>query len=344
MKINHIKFLIEASGFGCVNTNGNINPDTGESGSPYISKYGKPIQNYIFSKKRNGQMYISSNCVRGYFFKNDARGIMQGNQGGFNKNDKSGTPQHSQKEIVNLSQKMASSYLGLVRGYMLTEKDGQAIKRNSPLMVTDWLNCSDNPNLNEVMVNHLAIDEDGNKESNSLFYQDTWGDTQYNGTAILSIEQLQFIELDNRLGHQAVRFSQNPSNGNIKKDIVLFIKKLTEHLKILGKSCGMSEKTCNGIDVKYGAFTKNDTLFNYPEEGILLNSTAIHCLVLETLNRFENFSIIKAKSFVKTDSVNADFVTSINSDPLDIALEPNNVPDYQCFYTEYHADTEAQEA
>ncbi|PSV30341.1 hypothetical protein C9J44_20860 [Photobacterium sp. GB-27] len=336
MNINYIEFSLQASGFGCVNTNGNINPYTGKQGGD------DGFKNRIFAKQRNGKMYISSNCIRGYFFEPDAKGMMLSNQGGYNNNKgDNGELVISSKDMPMISQKIASSYLGLIRGYMLTEKGGDAIKRNSPLMVTDWVNENGEPNKNEVMVNHLALDEDGKKESNSLFYQDTWGDTLYHGMAVLSLEQMQFIEMDNRLGHQAVRFNQNPKKAKVNDDIETFKTQLIYTLKAIGSRCGMAEETYDEINVTYGRFLKKDMLFAYPEEGILLNNAALHALVLETKRRFDTFSIIKSKGFVRTDKATVSMRSTFTAEGFAQALSPDVIPDYACFYDAIEDNNEA---
>lgn len=342
MSINYIEFAFQASGFGCVNTNGNVNPYTGKQGGE------DGFKNRIFAKQRNGKMYISSNCIRGYFFEPDAKGLMLASKTGFSgkdkndkKNEDNGQLFINKADLPDVSQKIASSYLGLIRGYMLTEKGGDAIKRNSPLMVTDWINDKGEPNKNEVMVNHLALDEDGKKESNSLFYQDTWGDTLYHGMAVLSIEQMQFIEMDNRLGHQAVRFSQNPKKAKVNDEIETFKAKLIENLKNIGLRCGMPESKCDDIDVTYGRFMKKDMLFAYPEEGLLLNNAALHALIVETKRRFDTFAIVKSKGFVRTDKISVSMRSTLTTEGFEQALVPDTIPDYARFYEAVEENNEA---
>ncbi|RXJ68343.1 hypothetical protein CS022_24215 [Veronia nyctiphanis] len=127
MSVKYVEFNIKASGFGCVNTNGGVNPKTGKEGSD------EGFQNRIYAKQRDGQMYISSNCIRGHFFEEDARGMMLANNAGFNNNDgERGELVVSKSDMPSVSQTFASSYLGLMRGYMLMEKGADSIKRNSP--------------------------------------------------------------------------------------------------------------------------------------------------------------------------------------------------------------------
>jgi len=321
--VKFVELDISASGFGCVNTNGNINPKTGVEGSD------DGYKNKIFPKSRGGQLYISNNSIRGYYFANEARGVMLAGKAGFNNNKgKLGELVIGEAEFPKVSQMFASSYLGLMRGYMLTQKGGESIKRKSPLMVTDWVNENElEPNKNEVMVNHLALTDDGKKDKNSLFYAETWGDTNYKSRSIISIENLQFISLDSRLGQKEVDFGINPKKKDVTEDINAFIETLIDNIKAIAIKRNM---TTEGISATYGKFTKNDVLFQYIEEGILLSNQAIHTLVTETIDRFKEFQIVKSSGFVKVDNVKTSYSYGLNKvlDELGDAT-----PDYEVFYT-----------
>ncbi|RXJ70851.1 hypothetical protein CS022_22260, partial [Veronia nyctiphanis] len=220
-------------------------------------------------------------------------------------------------------------------------EDGK--KESNSLFYQDtWGNQIGEPNANEVMVNHLAVDEDGKKESNSLFYQDTWGNTCYDGLAVLSIENLQFIAMDNRLGHQSVRFNQNAKKPSVKEDIEDFLITLIGNLKKIAEQCGMSQENIEKISATHDLFIKPGSLFTYPEEGILLNNEAIHALVLETQRRLNSFSIIKSKGFVRTENVVTNLTTEFQCSGLDMPLTGDIVPDYACFYVSQ--ERQAQEA
>ncbi len=337
MSVIYAEFQITASGFGCVNTNGGMNPKTGREGSD------DGFKNRIFAKQRGGQMYISANCIRGHFFEPDARGMMLTDRAGWNNNKgERGELVIGKNDMPRISQMMAGSYLGQVRGYMFTEKGAASIHRSTSLTVVDWVNQIGEPNANEVMVNHLAVDGNGKKESNSLFYQDTWGSTFYEGDAVLSIENLQFISMDNRLGQQAVRFNENPKKMNIKSELDAFVDDLVNNLRKIGRLRGMSEATCELILVEQGLFIRSGTLFEYPEEGLLLSDAAIHALVLETKYRFEEFKIVKSKGFVRVEGVKTNLTTKFCGEGLEQATTPNDIPNYKCFYEKY--EPAAQEA
>jgi hypothetical protein len=317
--VKFIEIDIEASGFGCVNTNGNINPRTGkEAGEDGFS-------NMIYPKSRDGQLYISNNCIRGHLFAEEARGLMLAGKTGFNNNSGDGLIL-SAKDMPKDSQKIASSYLGLIRGYMLTEKGGESVKRKSPLTITDFVNIHEQkPNKNEIKVNHLALKEDGTKDKNSLFYEETWGDTHYRSTSIISIEQLQFIALDSRLGHKSVCFGNNPRAKNVNEQVELFVDNLINNIKKQGEAYGIAVE---GVNAEHGYFEKTDTLFQYPEEGILLNNQAIHVLVESTIKKLESLQILKSGGFMKVDRCNTKYLDGLNSVLDDLG---DTVPEYHCF-------------
>jgi len=324
--MNTVKFVelnIRASGFGCVNTNGNVNPKTGVEGSD------DGYKNKIFPKSRGGQLYISNNSIRGYYFANEARGVMLAGKAGFNNNKgESGELVIGKADFPKVSQTFAGSYLGLLRGYMLTQKGGESIKRKSPLMVTDWVNHNKlEPNKNEVMVNHLALTDDGKKDKNSLFYAETWGDTDYKSRAIISVENLQFISMDSRLGQKEVDFGFNPKKNDVTEDINGFIESLTENIRTIATKRNM---TTEGISATYGTYTKKDVLFQFIEEGILLSNQAIHTLVTETIERFKEFQIVKSSGFVKVDNVAVTHSYGLNKTLDELG---NNTPNYEVFYT-----------
>jgi len=325
--VKYIELELSASGFGCVNTNGGYNPNSGKQGSD------EGYKNIVFAKKRGTQMYVSSNCIRGHYFADDARGAMLAGKVGFNNNSsESGELVIGKKETAGVSQLFASSFLGLLRGYMFTEKGGESIKRDSPLTVTDFINQIGQPNQAEVMVNHLALTDDGKKDNNSLFFQETWGDTEYKGEAIIHIQKLQFLSLDNALGHRNVKFDENPKKNNLKNEIDGFLETLISNIKKVGKRNGMSDEVCNEINAQYGLFQKQGAIFEYDEEGILLNHHAIHALVLETIERFNAFKIVKSKGFMKIESTSINLEYDYKTKDNDVELDANIIPAYQVFY------------
>lgn len=312
--VNYVEVNIHASGFGCVNTNGNVNPNTGKAESE------DGFKNKVYPKKRGNQLYVSKNCIRSHFFLNEARGFLLSGKVGFN-NQKGddGVLTISSKEMPEVSQTIASSYLGLLRGYMLTEKGGESIKRKSPLTITDFVNIADSqPNLNEVMVNHLALTEDGTKDKNSLFYAETWGDTQYFAKSIINIENLQFISIDSRLGHREVDFGINPKKENLDSEIEAFKQRLVENITEIAKRRGWDS---TGVEIEYGLFLRKDALFAFPEEGFLLKQKALNILVKETIERLKSFHIVKSSGFLKVDSLDIGYSHQLDRTLDDVKLD-----------------------
>lgn len=338
MNIKYVQMNINASGFGCVNTNGSINPKTGKEGG------GKDYANHIFSKTRNGKLYISANSVRGHLFEAEARGLAMTSATGYapHENTKKNTQEGKKgaialnlKDSCLVSQRLATSHLGLMRGYMLAESNLGSIKRKSPLTVLDWVNEIGECNVKEFMTNHNAIDDDGKLAKNSIFTADTWGDTKYQGKVIISIENLQFVSLDTRLGHQSVRFLADAKKDNVRDKVDAYISDLESMLRDVAKNVGMNEENCKKVGVTYGLFVKNGVLFNHSEEGVLLNKYAIHALVLQTYMNFKKFKITKAKSFVAVDSIDVHFETEINSLSECVNLDANYVSEYESYFTQW---------
>jgi len=322
-----VEMSINASGFGCVNTNGNINPRTGNNKSE------DGFENKVYPKSRGGKMYIANNSIRSYLFLDEARGFMLNSKVGFNNNKgDNGALTLGKKDLPSSSQLIASSYLGLLRGYMLVEKGGESIKRKSPLTITDFMNQSElPPNKNEVMVNHLAVDEDGNKESNSLFYAETWGDTHYTSKAIINIENLQFVSTDSRLGHREVDFGADPKKGDNQADIEKFKSALVNNIIEIATQRGWPTE---GIDATFGLYEKKGTLLKFPEEGFLLSEQAVRTLVKETVERIRNLQIVKSKGFMKVDTVEVGLSKSLDQYLDDETLDS---VDFEKFYIEHKA-------
>lgn len=322
--VKYVEIDIKASGFGCVNTNGNINPKTGKDTSE------DGYKNKVYPKSRGGKLYVSANSIRAHLFNTDARGIMLAGVAGFRDSGQDGALSIPAKEIPEISQRFASSFLGMLRGYMLTEKGGEAVKRDSALMITDFVNHSDvPPNETEVMVNHLALTAEGKKDNNSLFYAQTWGDTLYHAKAVIHIENLQFISSDSRLGHKSVDFGINPKKKDVHAEIEAFKDKLVSNICVLGKHHDLPTEDVNA---EFGLFNRKGTLFGFPEEGFMLNNQAVHILVTEMLSRIKNLEILKSKSFLKVDDIDVGY--SYNLDKYLDELDGQPIP-YHQFYEKF---------
>lgn len=319
--VNSIKYLsicIKASGFGCVNTNGNMNPENGQEG---IDK----LKNVIFPKSRNGQMYISNNCIRNGLFCNDAIDMAYLDSVNFKASDKNGAGLISKRSASEISQTLGTTFMGLMRGYLKTVKDVGAIKRNSPLMITDFVNTTNEVNYREIGVNHLAFDEKGNKDKNSLYSARTWGKTEYVAEAIIDIEALRSIQLDNRLDSASVCFGMDTKSKSVQANIDEFIEKLEAMIKALAVKHNMQQSDIDNIKATHGLFTMN-SVFVSKTERILLSDEAVHALCLEMISRIKNLAIIKARGYMKV--TNADVVAQHTASDEGVSFDANVIPEY----------------
>ena len=328
--IKYVEFTAKASGFGVVNHNGNFDPDQ----SPNRSKEGgknSDYENMVFPKKRGGQLYISNNCLRAHLFQDDARGFSQMERLGHAKNLEDKVNNAITLTKPELSQRLGVSFLGLLRGYMLTEKGGEAIARETPLILSDFVNSTQNVNKQEVGINHLARDESG-KASNSFYLSETWGDTEYDGKGAISIQKLQFISLDNRFGRCAISLS---TDVNIPKEdeVKNLIDELLNNLVTIGEQHDIDGK---GAKVEYGIFQKKGALFKCPEVGLLLNDIAIDILVAEMMERISSLEIIKGKGYMSVNELNVRF----NENDRFLVNEPSGREERSSGYAQYYEKVE----
>lgn len=320
--IKYINIAIEAEGMGCVNTNGSINPETGESGL-YMSDIKKIIDNFIYPKARNGQMYISNNCIRSAIWKNEIEGIMLGANTGFKGANSNGSLKTSNKSAIDMSQLFASTWAGLLRGYMLTTKSSDTVKRSSPLYVSDFINTTKEVNEMEVGVNQYDR-EDGKKGSTSLFYTKTWGKTKYEGQMCIDIDALRYISLDNRLDSPSLVFNYDPKNPDPSADIEAFQNRLVMMLHGLADKFNMSGIK-DKVTAKHGLYEMSN-LFVSKCEGIVLSDEAVHLLVLETLDHIRKLHIVKSRAFMRVTDMKVTAQSEFNFEG--VTFDENTVYPY----------------
>ena len=189
--IKSVDFKIRALGHGVVNWNGptNLAQEDGRTvdnhtlpklrGYTNLSgrvkdtgyKYRKEPTDIDFKKT---PLYISQNCVRHHLFRDQAYDL------------------HYAKER-NLK-KVIASLTGLIRGYVVPSSQ---CKRTSPLLIEDFVDQLGNGNFEQ-------FGQAGERDSSSFFSKTTFGDTEYLSYGSISIEQLQFISLDNKFDRAAM--------------------------------------------------------------------------------------------------------------------------------------------
>jgi len=305
--IKSVDFKIKALGHGVVNWNGptNLAQENGTTvdnhtlpklrGYTNLSgkvkdtgyKYRKEPTDIDFKKN---PLYISQNCVRHHLFREQAYDL------------------HYAKD-KNL-EKVIASITGLIRGYVVPSSQ---CKRTSPLLMEDFVDQLGNGNFEQ-------FGQAGERDSSSFFSKTTFGDTEYLSYGSISIEQLQFISLDNKFDRASMIIKEGQGE-KIAQLVQNYIKSLNPNLN--------PEAKFNQNYVRKG------TIFEEGENGILLNQEAIQILVQTTIQKIKDLSIRQAKSYMYVDEVLIDYNDStkmmrIKRDPSQIAEHPNS--DYALYF------------
>ncbi|WP_119342628.1 type I-Fv CRISPR-associated protein Cas7fv [Facilibium subflavum] len=280
--IKSVDFKITALGHGVVNWNG---PTT-------LSNEGRTVDNHTMPKLRGytnltgkikdetgykykkeamdinfkeTPLYISQNCIRHHLFRAQAFDL------------------HFAAE-KNL-EKVLASITGLVRGYVVPSSQ---CKRTSPLLLEDFVDQLGNGNFEQ-------FGQAGERDSSSFFSKTTFGDTKYTSYGSISIEQLQFISLDNKFDRAAMVIEDNQGES-IAQKVESFIKTLNPER--------------NPKAVFHPNYVRKGTIFEVGEVGILLNSDAVRSLIDVTLEMLHNLSIRQAKAYMYVDKIEVDYNNS----------------------------------
>ncbi|WP_440617731.1 type I-Fv CRISPR-associated protein Cas7fv [Cysteiniphilum sp. 6C5] len=299
--IKSVDFKITALGHGVVNWNG---PTT-------LSNEGRTVDNHTLPKLRGytnltgkikdetgykykkeasdinfkeTPLYISQNCIRHHLFRAQAFDL------------------HFAAE-KNL-EKVLSSITGLIRGYVVPSSQ---CKRTSPLLLEDFVDQLGNGNFEQ-------FGQAGERDSSSFFSKTTFGDTKYISYGSISIEQLQFISLDNKFDRAAMVIKDDQGES-LAKEIEDFIKSLNSVL--------------NPKASFHTNYVRKGTIFEVGEAGILLNEDSVQALIETTLEMLGNLSIRQAKSYMYVDEIVVDYNDSnqmmrIKRAPEQIALQPES--------------------
>ena len=259
---------------GYTNLTGKIKDETGY-------KYKKEATDINFKET---PLYISQNCIRHHLFRAQAFDL------------------HFAAE-KNL-EKVLSSITGLIRGYVVPSSQ---CRRTSPLLLEDFVDQLGNGNFEQ-------FGQAGERDSSSFFSKTTFGDTKYTSYGSISIEQLQFISLDNKFDRAAMVIKDGQGEV-LAKEIEGFIKSLNSEL--------------NPKASFHTNYVRKGTIFEVGEVGILLNEDAVQALIETTLEMLGNLSIRQAKSYMYVDEIVVDYNDSnqmmrIKRTPEQIALQPES--------------------
>jgi hypothetical protein len=237
---------------GYTNLTGKVKDETGY-------KYKKEATDIDFKET---PLYISQNCIRHHLFRSQAFDL------------------HYAKD-KNLSD-VISSITGLIRGYVVPSSQ---CKRTSPLLIEDFVDQLGNGNFDQ-------FGQAGKRDSSSFFSKTTFGDTKYTSYGSISIEQLQFISLDNKFDRAAMVIKEGEGE-QVAEQLQNYIKSLNPNLE--------PKAIFHPNYVRFG------TIFEEGEQGILLDNIAVKILIEETLSMLKNLSIRQAKGYMYIDEIEVDY-------------------------------------
>ena len=298
--IKSVDFKIKAFGHGVVNWNG---PTT-------LSSEGRTVDNHTLPKLRGytnltgkikdetgykykkdatdinfkeTPLYISQNCIRHHLFREQAFDLHFAGEKSLDK--------------------VLASITGLVRGYVVPASQ---CKRTSPLLIEDFVDQLGNGNFEQ-------FGQAGERDSSSFFSKTTFGDTEYISYGSISIEQLEFISLDNKFDRCAMVIKDNQGEA-VAQQVQSFIQSLAPNR--------------NPKATFHSNYVRKGTIYEQGEVGILLDQDAIDILVQTTLEMIHNLSIRQAKGYMYVDSLEVDYNDSnkmmrIKRNPDEVSSQPN---------------------
>ena len=297
--IKSVDFKIKAFGHGVVNWNG---PTT-------LSSEGRTVDNHTLPKLRGytnltgkikdetgykykkeatdinfkeTPLYISQNCIRHHLFREQAFDLHFAGEKSLDK--------------------VLASITGLVRGYVVPASQ---CKRTSPLLIEDFVDQLGNGNFEQ-------FGQAGERDSSSFFSKTTFGDTEYISYGSISIEQLEFISLDNKFDRCAMVIKDNQGEA-VAQQVQSFIQSLAPNR--------------NPKATFHSNYVRKGTIYEQGEVGILLDQEAIDILVHTTLEMIRNLSIRQAKGYMYVDSLEVDYNDSnkmmrIKRNPDEVSSQP----------------------
>lgn len=231
-------------------------------------------------------LYISQNCIRHHLFKRE----------NFNLQD---------PEVANNMENLLCSITGLIRGYVIPKKE---YKRTSALLITDFNSTEETAkhgNFEQMSRSGSKEKEQtksGTNKSTSMFSKTTFGKTEYEAFASISIEQLQFISLDDQFSRQTMEVNNEQEANEITTQ-------LSKYLQDIGENS-------NAKAIYHKNYVRKGSIFTnekHGEAGILLNDEAIDVLVNHFKILLDNLSIRQAKGYMYVDSVDIDYNDSTSA-------------------------------
>jgi hypothetical protein len=178
-----------------------------------------------------------------------------------------------------------ASITGLIRGFVVPSSQ---CKRTSPMLIEDFVDELGNGNFDQ-------FGQAGERDSSSFFSKTTFGDTKYTSYGSISIEQLQFIALDNKFDRAAMIIKEGQGE-KVAEQVQKFIKSLNPEL--------------DPKAIFHSNYVRGGTIFEEGEQGILLDEVAIGILIDEALEMLKNLSIRQGKGYMYVDDLEVDYNSS----------------------------------
>lgn len=295
--IKSVDFKVIAKGHGVVNWNGSTTL-VGENGQNvdnhmlpkmrgYSSLSGKVKEDtgYKFKKEvqdmdfKKHPLYISQNCIRHHLFR-----------------DQSYDLHFADKKNLSL---VIASATGLLRGFVVPSTQN---KRTSPLLLEDFIDILGNGNYEQLSTDmplELSEGKNGEEEkykrsSSTLYSKTTFGDTEYHAYGSISIEDLQFISLDQRFDRCAMVIKTGQGEL-VANDVQNYLNSLNTNGEL------------KPVATFHQNYVRKGTIFKQGEAGILINDDGIHLLVQEMIRRISELFIKQSKGYMYVDDVQLDY-------------------------------------
>lgn len=222
----------------------------------------------------HSRLKISSNCLRHAIFEKDSPITLS--QALVTQNDE-------------LFAFFVSSFLGLTRGYMITNQQKQSFIRASALTITSAEETSGaTPHLE--MYNCKQIDglqkREDEKGATSLFYSDTVGDTTYECKGFIDLAQLSFLSCDEQYGRVAFKPEW------IEGEHPLMEKMFQKHYN------GNAPFTIGHFSSTLGSFGEGIS-----EYGIKFDNTFVRWMAEQLLLRIGQLHITRASAYANACSL-----------------------------------------
>ena len=285
-KIKNIKFKLELTGNGIVNTEG-TNKDLlyllkekcgryiGQSatdniifGKRYITELNGSEQKVVYTKKDGTEvkqthrdyLKISSECLRHAIFERDA--------------EFKPTNLHS---IPEIAMRYMASYQYIVRGDLLTKRNSTSFNKASAISIVSAIENGGS----EITLDVHSCS--GERTNNSFYYKEEIGDTKYFSEGFINLSQLMFMSADVIGGRQAV-------------DTDWLMK---------GRLDKVFESVYGYVPYTKGYFCSNTQTYGdaMGEYGMKFHDNFIVYLVKESLKRILDINIIKSKAYAKTSKL-----------------------------------------